>query len=154
MDRLEQFAVPIDQPRHLIAVCVQGQVIRLRILSSDLLLPDPQASGFVGHHGKRVGIETRRLEHPGRLRQSRRHRAAAPAGTAAACAIRRRTTLLRQHNRRRRDVQSETGRQELSSFHAHGITPQRLRFGGNILQDLEATLYHTTRRELAGAAFF
>ena len=79
LDRLEQLAVPIDQPRHLIAVRVQGQVIGRRILRSDLLLPDPQASGCVGHHGQRVGIQARRFEHPGRLRRSGRSRAASAA---------------------------------------------------------------------------
>ena len=87
VDRLEQLAVPIDQPRRLIAIRVQRAGYRsAHSDASDLLLPDPQASRCVGHHGQRVGIHARRFEHPGRLRHSRRNRAASPAATAAPAA--------------------------------------------------------------------
>ena len=142
-------SLPFQSTSHasFIAVRVQGQVIRLRILSSDLLLPDPQASRSVGHHGQRVGIQARRLEHPGRLRHSGRSGAASPAvtvtppraprparsGVAPPCCA---SAIAVE-----RDVQSDTGRQKLSSFHSHGITASTvLRFRRNVLLGLEADL--------------
>src|SRR5215207_2542675 len=131
LDGLEQLAVPIDQPGHLVAIRVQGQVVGLRVLSRDLLLPDPQAAWSVGHHGQRVGIHAWRLEHPRRLRRSGRSRAAsAAAWSTPACPIWSRAALLRQRNRRRTEVECETGRQKFASFHAHGVTSRLPRFRG------------------------
>src|SRR3954471_13571527 len=52
-DRLEQFAVPIDKPSRFVAVGIYREVIDPTDLRSDLLLSDPQASGRIGHDGKR-----------------------------------------------------------------------------------------------------
>src|SRR5438128_3605509 len=55
-DRLEQLAVPVDEPRRLIGIRIRGHAIR-RIWSRHLLLPDPEAARSVSHHRERVGIQ-------------------------------------------------------------------------------------------------
>ena len=151
-DRLEQLAVPIDQPRHLIAVRVQGQVIRLRILRRDLLLPDPQASRSVGHHGQRVGIHARRFEHPGRLR----HRAS--EWRRVRCRHRRRGPPDLAPHRLAAPAQSPSKLMFSARPAARNslrfmlmASPHRvLRFRGNVLLDLKAGPYTTMRPRMFG----